>query len=104
MEIRAFKPSDAEAIIELESRFPPKARKRLTKERMLELYKKNSKLCLVAVEKEKVIGAIFCEAQGEKLKIDSVVIDLDYLGEGVVKNLIERAITESGAKRIVKSF
>ena len=93
---------DIEEILELERRFPPRSRESLTRERILELMKKNPNACIVAEENWKIVGAIFGEVKREECKIVSLIIDIDKLGEDISTKLIKELLTSTGVKNITK--
>jgi ribosomal protein S18 acetylase RimI-like enzyme len=100
LKIRKFNKKEIDDILRLENNFPPKSREKITKDEAERLYKKNPNACLVAEYKNKIVGAIFAEVKNDECKIRHLIIDIDYLGEGIATTLIEEVMKATNSKKL----
>lgn len=100
--VREFNSNDIGQLVKIDHTFPPRSREPISSDEALKLYKKNNKACLVALEGKKVVAALFGELEGNTYVIKYMIIDPEYLGEGVADLLIKKALKATKAKNVSK--
>lgn len=102
VKIRPFAEKDLEAVLDIDREFPPTSRGLITKDDAVRLSKQNPKTCLVAEKGDKVVGFIFGELREDSCVIRFLQVLPEYLGEGIVTDLIDGVEKLTSARVLLK--
>ncbi|MDI6888962.1 MAG: GNAT family N-acetyltransferase [Methanocellales archaeon] len=100
--IRKFKETDLETVLDIDREFPPTSRGLITKDDAVRLSKQSPKTCLVAEKGGKVIGFIFGELGEDSCVVRFLQVLPEYLGEGIVTDLIDEVEKLTNARVLLK--
>ncbi len=100
--IRQFREADLEAVLDIEREFPPTSRGLITKDDVVRLSKQSPKTCLVAEKKGEVVGFIFGELEEGSCVIRFFQVLPEYLGDGIVTDLIGGVEKSTNARVLLK--
>jgi len=102
VKIRPFAEADLETVLDIDREFPPTSRGLITKNDVVRLSQQSPKTCLVAEKKGEVIGFIFGELGEDSYIVKFLQVLPEYLGEGIVTDLIHEVEKLTSARVLLK--